>query len=59
MEIRGKAVSAAGWNRFAAGTSGQRIDHYSVLRTLEDMYGLAPLGKAATATPISGIWSAG
>jgi acid phosphatase len=42
-----------------AGTSKQRIDHYSVLRTLEDMYGLAPLGQAAAATPISGIWAAG
>jgi acid phosphatase len=42
-----------------AGASGQRIDHYGVLRTLEDMYGLPPLGQAATATPISGIWSAG
>jgi acid phosphatase len=40
-----------------AGTSDQRIDHYSVLRTLEDMFGLTPLGKAAAATPITGIWS--
>jgi acid phosphatase len=40
-----------------AGTSGQRIDHYSVLRTLEDMFGLAPLGKAAAAAPITGVWS--
>jgi acid phosphatase len=39
------------------GTSGQRIDHYALLRTLEDMYGLAPLGSAATAAPLTGIWS--
>jgi phosphatidylinositol-3-phosphatase len=40
-----------------AGTSDQRIDHYSVLRTLEDMYGLPPLGKAAAAAPITGVWA--
>ena len=39
------------------GTSDQRIDHYSLLRTLEDMYGLAPLGEAARAEPLTGIWS--
>jgi acid phosphatase len=41
------------------GPSSQRIDHYSVLRTLEEMYGLAPIGAAATAQPITGVWSAG
>jgi phosphatidylinositol-3-phosphatase len=35
----------------------QRIDHYSVLRTLEDMYGLPPLGEAANAQPLAGIWA--
>ena len=53
-------------NRFAtfvvgpmvrAGTSDQRIDHYSVLRTLEDMYGLARIGKSADAAPITGVWT--
>ena len=39
--------------------STQRIDHYNVLRTLEDMYGLPALGKAATASPLAGIWNAG
>jgi phosphatidylinositol-3-phosphatase len=38
------------------GPSDQRIDHYSLLRTLEDMYGLPPLGSAAAAQPITGIW---
>jgi phosphatidylinositol-3-phosphatase len=38
------------------GASGQRIDHYSVLRTLEDMYGLSPLGAAAGAAPLTGVW---
>jgi hypothetical protein len=26
-------------------------------RTLEDMYGLPPLGQAARAAPITGIWA--
>jgi acid phosphatase len=41
------------------GTSDQRIDHYSVLRTIEEMYGLPPLGEAANREPITGIWTAG
>ena len=32
------------------------INHFSVLRTLEDMYKLAPLGSAAIATPITDVW---
>jgi len=39
------------------GPSAQRIDHYDVLRTLEDMYGLPPLGSAAAAQPLTGIWT--
>ena len=39
------------------GQSGQRVDHYSVLRTIEDMYHLAPLGEAANREPITGIWT--
>ena len=38
------------------GVSAQRVDHYSLLRTLEDMYGLPPLGQAAAAAPLTGIW---
>lgn len=41
------------------GPSDQRIDHYSVLRTIEQMYGLSPIGEAAKAAPISGVWTAG
>ena len=33
------------------------INHYNVLRTLEDMYLLAPLGNAASASPITDPWS--
>lgn len=32
----------------------QLIDHYNVLRTVEEMYGLGPLGLAARAQPLSG-----
>jgi hypothetical protein len=39
------------------GQYAQRITHYSVLRTLEDLFGLQPLGHAAEAEPITGIWS--
>ena len=38
------------------GVFGQRIDHYNLLRTLEDMYGLSPLGEAADAAPLTGMW---
>jgi hypothetical protein len=37
------------------GPRDQRIDHYSLLRALTDMYGLAPLGEAAQRTPMTGI----
>jgi hypothetical protein len=33
-----------------------RIDHYSVLRTLTDMYGLPAPGRAARADPVTGVW---
>jgi acid phosphatase len=39
------------------GTSAQPTDHYRVLHTIEAMYGLQPLGKAAATTPLTGIWS--
>jgi acid phosphatase len=39
-----------------AGAYGERIDHYSVLRTLEEMYGLAPMGHSAEAGAITSIW---
>jgi hypothetical protein len=41
----------------AGGSSDQRIDHYNVLRTLEDMYGLPPLGEAAAADPLTDVWT--
>jgi hypothetical protein len=42
-----------------AGTSAQRTDHYRILRTIEAMYGLEPLGAAAGTTPLAGIWVGG
>jgi len=39
-----------------AGSYAQRIDHYSVLRTLTDMFGLPAIGRAAEAQPITGVW---
>jgi acid phosphatase len=39
------------------GDAAEHIDHYTVLRTLEDMYGLAALGNAATRTAITDIWT--
>jgi len=40
------------------GTYPERITHYSVLRTIEDMYGLTHLGAAGTATSITDAWNA-
>lgn len=39
-----------------SGASDQRIDHYSLLRTLLDFYGLPAIGKSRNARPITGIW---
>ena len=47
----------------AAGTAVRRhavtrkpADHYALLRTMEDLLGLRPLGGAAAAAPLTGIW---
>ncbi|KUJ67259.1 acid phosphatase [Streptomyces albus subsp. albus] len=37
--------------------SSTQINHYSVLRTLEDMYGLPPLGGAAGKSAITDAWT--
>lgn len=39
------------------GRYAQRITHYNVLATVEAAYGLPRDGHAATASPITGIWS--
>jgi hypothetical protein len=38
------------------GVYSERIDHYDVLRTLEDAYGLPHAGASASATPITDVW---
>ena len=40
-----------------AGRYAQRIDHYTLLRTIEDAYGLPQLGASAQAPAITAIWS--
>ena len=32
------------------------LNHYSLLRTIEDSWRLPPLGLSARAEPITGIW---
>ena len=39
-----------------AGRYEQRITHYNVLRTIEDLYGLSHAGASADAAPITQIW---
>ena len=38
------------------GKYSKRIDHYSVLRTLEAMYGLPYAGKSSSASTITDVW---
>lgn len=38
------------------GESDQHINHYNVLRTMLDFYGLPALGASADAEPITGVW---
>jgi hypothetical protein len=38
------------------GTDGSPITPYSLLRTIEDAYGLRPLGRSAAARPIAADW---
>jgi acid phosphatase len=37
------------------GVRTEGIDHYTVLRTIENLYGLPAIGKASAATPITGV----
>ncbi|MEO8666547.1 MAG: alkaline phosphatase family protein [Ignavibacteria bacterium] len=40
-----------------AGNYPEHIDHYNILRTIEDMYNIPKAGASATATPIIDCWS--
>jgi len=37
--------------------SAAHVNHYSLLRAIEDNLGLPYLGQSATATPITGVWA--
>jgi len=37
------------------GQYSQTVNHYNVLRTIEDIFGIAPIGMSASASPISGV----
>jgi PKD repeat protein len=43
--------------RVQPGQYSEHISHYDVLRTLQDAYGLPPIGNTATASPILDIWT--
>lgn len=38
------------------GTYSKSINHFNVLRTVEDLYGLPYVGRSADVSPITGIW---
>jgi len=40
------------------GAYSETINHYTILRTLEDMYGLTAIGGAAGKTAITDVWAA-
>jgi acid phosphatase len=39
------------------GTYSEHTSHYGILRTMEDMYGLAHAGASASAAPITDVWN--
>jgi phospholipase C len=50
------SMIAAGTSIRAHATYGSRANHYNLLRTVEETLGVSPLGRAAAAKPITGIW---
>lgn len=42
--------------RVVPGAVTERTDHYRLLRTVEDLYGLPPLGNSAQPTAIVQLW---
>ncbi|GAB3788615.1 hypothetical protein GCM10028797_22690 [Dyella agri] len=59
LSLANRIVTLFAGANITPGTYAEQINHYNVLRTLEDMYGLAALGNASTATPITDVWSSG
>jgi len=41
----------------AAGSYSEKITHYTVLRTIEDAYGLGHLGNSASVNPITDVFN--
>lgn len=39
------------------GRYGEQVDHYGLLRTIEDMYGATPVGLSREASPLTTIWA--
>jgi acid phosphatase len=37
------------------GQYSETVNHYSVLRTIEDIFGIPPIGQSASASPITGV----
>jgi acid phosphatase len=50
-------VTILSGQKVKAGEYSETINHYTILRTIEDMYGLSYACNAITATPISGCWN--
>ena len=50
------ATTIVGAHVTPGSSSGTHYNHYSLLRTIEDVYGLPALGSAASASDIAGIW---
>jgi hypothetical protein len=53
----GNVLTALTGPQVAPGTYSDLRNHYGLLRTLEDGYGLSYVNNAATADPITGVWS--
>ena len=52
----GNHIATVVGQRGRAGRGTQRTDHYGLLRTLQDLYGLPPLGNSAQAMAVAGLW---
>lgn len=42
--------------RVKQGVYGRRVDHYSLLRTIEEIYGLTLIGASSSASSVGDIW---
>jgi acid phosphatase len=51
-----KIFTAVVGEHVKAGTFTERINHYSILRMVEDAFALPAIGEAANAAPITDIW---